>query len=131
MTTIIHTNPSYRNVGAIEVVNEPVSSWQYPADAASLIQTYYPTAWARIRAAENALGVTTDNRLHIQMMNEKWGSGNPLEFLSDLWFAFYDDHRYVKWDTSVPTTRAAYLAASCHDDRSGMLFSRCWGLGQR
>lgn len=53
------------------------------------------------------------------MMDQKWGSGNPNQNLKDLWFAMYDDHRYLKWDTSVTATRASYLAASCKDDLSG------------
>ena len=52
------------------------------------------------------------------MMNEKWGSGNPKAHLPDLWYAMYDDHRYIKW-TDTPKTPAAYLAASCNDDRGG------------
>jgi hypothetical protein len=90
------------------------------ADEASyLINTFYPTAWQRIRAAEATLGIADNNKLHIQMMNAKWGSGDPDAALTDLTFAMYDDHRYVKYDTSVAENRAAYLAASCADDRSG------------
>ena len=31
----------------------------------------------------------------------------------------YDDHRYLKYDTSVGNTLAAYVQASCSDDRGG------------
>ena len=66
MTHIIHTNNNYRNVGMLEVLNEPVQGGNSQTD--SMRQTYYPTAWARIRAAEAALNISPNNRLHIQMM---------------------------------------------------------------
>ncbi|KAJ3302551.1 ribosomal protein S5 [Kappamyces sp. JEL0829] len=84
-----------------------------------MINSYYPNAFKRIRAAESKLGITSNNLLHIQMMDEKWGSGNPNAALTDLWFAFYDDHSYVKWTPNVAATRDAYMRFSCHDDRGG------------
>jgi glucan endo-1,6-beta-glucosidase len=110
MTKIIHTNTNYRNVGMIEVLNEPISG------QASLVSEYYPTAWKRIRAAEDKLSITTNNRLHIQMMDQDWGAGNPNQALTDLTFSAYDDHRYIKW-ANVGSTRANYLQASCQDNR--------------
>ena len=66
MTTGIHTNSSYRNVGMLEIVNEPLQGSNSQTD--SMRETYYPTAWVRIRAAEDALQISPNNRLHIQMM---------------------------------------------------------------
>lgn len=66
MTHIIHTNRNYRNVGMLEVVNEPQQGGNSNTD--SMRRTYYPTAWKRIRAAEDALKISQNNRLHIQMM---------------------------------------------------------------
>ena len=66
MANIIHTNSNYRNVGMLEVVNEPLRGSNSQTD--SMRSTYYPTAWARIRAAEAALNISPNNRLHIQMM---------------------------------------------------------------
>ena len=66
MTNIIHTNNNYRSVGMLEVVNEPVQG--EPSLTDSMRETYYPTAWARIRAAEAALNISPNDRLHIQMM---------------------------------------------------------------
>ena len=66
MTNIIHTNNKYRNVGMLEVVNEPLQAGNSQTD--SMRSTYYPTAWARIRAAEAVLNISPNNRLHIQMM---------------------------------------------------------------
>ena len=66
MANIIHTNSNYRRVGMLEIVNEPVHHGNSQTE--SMRKTYYPTAWARIRAAEAALNVSADNRLHIQMM---------------------------------------------------------------
>jgi hypothetical protein len=119
MTQNIHQDNNFRNVGALEVVNEPVNAGQYPSEAASLISTYYPTAWSRIRAAEDKLNISDSSRIHIQMMNQKWGSGDPNQNLKDLRFAFYDDHRYLKFSSDIPANRASYLSTSCHDDRSG------------
>ena len=153
MTNIIHTNNAYRNVGMLEVVNEPV---QNPSTVATMLQDYYPTAWSRIRAAEAALNVGSNNLLHIQMMvrikprsrsflqlstirdnvsisklqvglianatfqNQDWGSGSPSQYLSDQYFAAYDDHRYIKWAyPPVAENPAAYLSTSCNDDRGG------------
>jgi glucan endo-1,6-beta-glucosidase len=69
------------------------------------------------------------------MMDEKWGSGDPKEFLTDvspchhiskfnlaniiqLTFAAYDDHNYVKY-SGVAQNKDAYIQHSCSDDRSG------------
>ncbi|KAL9578986.1 MAG: hypothetical protein Q9203_006893, partial [Teloschistes exilis] len=124
MTHIIHTSRSYRNVGMLEVVNEPQQGGNSNTD--SMRRTYYPTAWKRIRAAEDALKISQNNRLHIQMMNTKWGSGDPHQYLTDDYFAAYDDHRYLKWSNDdginspgTGQTPAAYLRESCHDDRGG------------
>lgn len=53
------------------------------------------------------------------MMNEKWGSGDPTESLPDTSNAAYDDHRYLKWDSSVDVNKESYISASCADDRGG------------
>lgn len=52
-------------------------------------------------------------------MSELWGSGNPTEFLSDTYFTAFDDHRYLKWDPSVPVNKDSYVSTSCRDDRNG------------
>jgi len=102
----------------LEIVNEPEQSSN--SDTDSMRDVYYPTAFERIRAAEANLSVSTDKALHIQMMNQKWGSGDPTQYLSenDTLRAF-DDHRYLKYDSSVGDSPADYLQASCSDDRSG------------
>lgn len=145
MTTNIHQNNAFRNVGMLEIVNEPIQD----ADQVSSMRTsYYPNAFKvcfsalkihkmrkrkakwiyiryskttlqRIRAAEQSLGITSNNQLHIQMMNALWGSGDPNESLTDLWFAAYDDHRYLKWDGSVAVSKDNYIATSCNDNRGG------------
>ena len=117
MTNIIHTNPQYKNVGMLELVNEPVQSDN--ADTQSMRETYYPTAFKRIRAAEASLSVSADKALHVQMMNQKWGAGDPNEYLSDIDIsgAAYDDHRYLKYDPSVGGSPNDYLRASCSDNR--------------
>jgi glucan endo-1,6-beta-glucosidase len=52
------------------------------------------------------------------MMNSLWGSGDPTQYLTDNYFAAYDDHRYLKW-SGIPTTQASYLSTSCSDNRGG------------
>jgi hypothetical protein len=72
MVNIIHTNNNYRNVGMLEVVNEPQRGQTSQTD--SMRQNYYPTAWKRIRAAESNLGISGDKLVHIQMMVGSFGS---------------------------------------------------------
>lgn len=114
MTETVHTNNNFANVGAIQLVNEP----QTPIES-SLLDVFYPTAWKRIRAVEDRLGITSNNRLHIQMMDGKWGNVDPKRSLPDLYFALYDDHEYVGFNSQVDGTRDAYMRFSCLDDRSG------------
>jgi len=110
MTRIIHTNPKFRNVGMIEVVNEPISGQD------SLASEYYPTAYDKIRETERSLGTTTNNYLHIQFMASSWGAGDARQHLSNNYFAAYDSHRYLKWDDRVPLDQNAYISTSCKDD---------------
>lgn len=119
MTERIHTNNNYRNVGTLEVINEPVHAGDYGSLAADMIANYYPTAWTRIRNREDKLGVAQNDRIHIQMMDQSWGSGDSKSHLPDTTFALYDDHRYYKWDGSVPTTKDGYISAACKDNRGG------------
>lgn len=50
-------------------------------------------------------------------MDELWGSGDPNQSLTDLYFAAYDDHRYLKYDTSVAVSKDSYISTSCNDNR--------------
>lgn len=81
-------------------------------------QNYYPKAWDRIRSTEDALSVPADRRVHIQMMNEKWGSGDPTAHLPDTTFAAYDDHHYIKY-VGLPNSKTAYLNEACTTNRGG------------
>jgi aryl-phospho-beta-D-glucosidase BglC (GH1 family) len=115
LTTQIHTNNKFRNVGMIGLVNEPI---QNTATAASMISKFYPNAYAAIRAAESSLNITATNSVHIQVMSSQWGSGDPNSALTDAQFMAYDDHRYLKWDSSVPVSQSAYISESCTDNRN-------------
>jgi aryl-phospho-beta-D-glucosidase BglC (GH1 family) len=115
MTNKIHTSSNFRSVGMLEIINEPI---QDPGSVGSMRSSYYPSAFQRIRAAEAALGIPAANELHIQMMNAKWGSGDPTQFLTDQYYAAYDDHRYIKW-SGIATSQANYISTSCADDRGG------------
>ena len=64
------------------------------------------------------MNVASSDRLSIQMMDEKWGSGDPKQYLDDLFLAAYDDHQYVKY-AGVQVDKDAYVRFSCNDNRSG------------
>lgn len=88
ITNKIHTNAAYSTVGMIGLVNEPVriGDSKYPnakSQTDSMRSEYYPKAWNTIRNKENDLGVSKDGQLHIQMMDEKWGSGGSCIRSSD------------------------------------------------
>lgn len=116
LTQNIHSNNNFRNVGMIGIVNEPV---QDAGTTATMRSKFYPNAFSAIRAAEAAAGVTANNYLHIQPMNSAWGAGNPNEHLPNTYFAAYDDHRYLKWDSRVPVDHNSYIRTSCNDNRGG------------
>ena len=69
----------------------------------------------RIRAAESAAGVDKTDYIHIQMMDRLWGSGDPTQYLTDTYYAAYDDHRYLKYNSRVPVSHKSYISASASD----------------
>ncbi|RPA92138.1 glycoside hydrolase [Choiromyces venosus 120613-1] len=73
----------------------------------------------RILAVEKSLNVDAGKYLHIQMMNEKWGGGNPNASLEELYYAFYGDHHCVKWTPNVPVSKDGYMRHSCTNSRAG------------
>ncbi|KAF2756976.1 glycoside hydrolase, partial [Pseudovirgaria hyperparasitica] len=110
MTTRIHTNDAYRNVGMFAVLNEPVGG--YP----TLTSEFYPHAYKAIRDREQALGITPNNYLHIQYMDRNWRAGDPNEALpADRVFVAYDNHIYPRFDPALDTTQEAYLNRSCNE----------------
>jgi len=98
----------------IGIVNEPV---QNADTVATMRSTYYPNAYAAIRSAESALSIASNNQLHVQFMNSLWGSGDPDQYLPNNYFASYDDHRYLKWDSKVAVSQSSYISTSCSDNR--------------
>jgi hypothetical protein len=76
------------------------------------------TAEQSIRNAESALGVTANSYLHIEPMNGLWGSGDPNQYLTNTYFTAYDDHRYLKYDSSVAVSHSSYLSNSCNANRN-------------
>ncbi|KAJ2903926.1 putative endo-beta-1,6-glucanase [Zalerion maritima] len=115
LTEMAHSTDEMRNVGMIEVVNEPL---QGENDQTNYMRSdFYPNAYSKIRAKESDLGIGSNDLLHIQFMSSYWGSGNPNEYLDDLWFCAYDDHRYLKWDSSVAVSKDSYISTSCDDNR--------------
>ena len=131
MALRIHSNRNYRTVGVLQVMNEPVHSADYPAQAADMIESYYPAAYARIRTAERSIGIQQDQQLRIQYMGVAWGSGDPIADLpKEATNLLFDDHRYYKWDNSVEQSRAGYISAACSDDRGGSdILVGEWSIG--
>ena len=68
MAERIHTKNEYRNVYALQVLNEPVTSRENPDMAGNMVWNFYPEAWRRIRAREVQLGTASQNLLHIMFM---------------------------------------------------------------
>lgn len=46
-------------------------------------------------------------------MDEAWGSGDPTEFIDDIYYIAYDGHIYLKW--AGIETKEAYINTSCTD----------------
>ncbi|KAJ9224852.1 CAZyme family GH5 [Paecilomyces variotii] len=119
MTKRIHTNPAYKTVGILEVLNEPVSKNDgsaYPASGENtLTSVFYPQALSAIRTAEKLLGVSDADALHVQYMDELWGAGDPDSNLGKDKSIAYDDHNYV---LSVLTggNQTTYMWYSCQTD---------------
>jgi glucan endo-1,6-beta-glucosidase len=67
---------------------------------------------------EQQLGLNKSSYLHIQMMDQRWGSGDPNQYLTDTYFAAYDSHTYLKF-SDTPVDQNTYITTSCNDDRSG------------
>jgi glucan endo-1,6-beta-glucosidase len=42
-------------------------------------------------------------------------------------FVSFDDHRYYKWDTSVPTSKDGYINAACSDNRGDAIIGE-WSI---
>ncbi|KAI1153177.1 glycoside hydrolase family 5 protein [Nemania diffusa] len=113
MTERIHTNTSYRTVGMIEVINEPIKRRVNATDADDELVNFYPAAWDRIRGRESELGIAKEDMLHIQYMGSNWGSGHPETYLNDTTYLYFDDHVYWKFDTRSGTNKTSYINATC------------------
>jgi hypothetical protein len=124
MTKRIHNTPSYRaTVGIIEVVNEPQTSRDKggmpQAEKDTLTQKYYPQALAAVRNAENSLGISDDQRLHVQFMDSQWGAGNPKSNLPSDSKIIFDDHNYVGGavtSNNPSATQGDYMYYTCYTD---------------
>ncbi|KAJ5888973.1 glucan endo-1-6-beta-glucosidase B [Penicillium taxi] len=112
MTSLIHSTTEFRNVGMLEIVNEPVRD---SAMDISMRKVYYPQAFKRIRAAEANANIEKSDYVHIQMMDKLWWAGEPTEYLDDTYYAAFDDHRYLKY-ADVTVSQESYLSTSCSDN---------------
>lgn len=68
MTNKIHTDSRYRNVGMLQVMNEPVQEWRNGGQANDMRRRFYPPSYNRIRDTERRLGTTPNNFVHVQYM---------------------------------------------------------------
>lgn len=50
------------------------------------------------------------------MMDKNWGSGDPNQSIKDLYYAAYDDHRYLKFAPSVKVSKDNHIHTSCSDN---------------
>ena len=124
MTRRIHNTPSYKTtVGIVEVVNEPQTDRDQGGrpqqERDTLTQVYYPQALAAVRAAEDALGISANDRLHVQFMDGLWGAGNPQSNIQNDGRVVYDDHNYVGGavTASHPNAKQAdYMYYTCYLD---------------
>ena len=48
-------------------------------------------------------------------MDKNWGSGDPTEAIDNLYYAAYDDHRYLKW-ANADASHDSYISTSCSDN---------------
>lgn len=53
-------------------------------------------------------------------MDKAWGSGDPTEFIDDLYYTSYDGHIYLKW--AGIETKDAYINTSCSDLLDNMVY---------
>ncbi|KAK8160298.1 glycoside hydrolase superfamily [Phyllosticta citrichinensis] len=117
MTNQTHTNTAFRNVGTIEIANEPKR--EDSGDTQWLVQHFYGSAIDAIVQAEEALGVEDAGRLHIAVMDDLWGSGpSPSTALSTTQLSrlLYDDHNYQASPiTAAGNTPSAALTYTCAD----------------
>ncbi|KAB8606264.1 hypothetical protein FH972_025893 [Carpinus fangiana] len=131
MTELIHNDPdSYGSVGIIEVLNEPVSNHDYdgdiprypaPNEQESLTTDYYPNALKAVRDAEAKLQITDPTKqLHVQFMDQKWGSGDPTDSqeVKDDTAVVFDDHNYEGFAMKDANTIEFMQYACQNDDRT-------------
>ncbi|KAF4996493.1 hypothetical protein FDECE_12409 [Fusarium decemcellulare] len=128
MTKRIHTNGNYTTVGMLQVLNEPVHVAKWKAEAADMIENFYPKAFQRIQAMEGYLKVADSERLHIQFMGKSWGSGDPRDYLPESDLVFFDAHRYLSFDKRIPGKKRSYIETACDDYMGKHVYVGEWSL---
>ncbi|KAF2087572.1 glycoside hydrolase family 5 protein, partial [Saccharata proteae CBS 121410] len=121
ITAYIHTSNAFRNVGALEIINEPKYN-TIDGDTKWMVEHYYGSAITVIRSVEAVLGVAPSARLHITLMDDLWGSGSddPTSSLSaeQKEFLLFDDHNYEPVSSDNQTEILKY---ACADERTTTL----------
>lgn len=106
ITNITHTNTAFRNVGMLEVVNEPIAGFP------NLVTEFYTTAYVKIRSIESSLVIAPKDQLHVQFMDKSWSAGDPKQAVGNQTSVVYDGHVYVRWSPEIIPTHASYIASS-------------------
>jgi len=109
ITNLTHTNKAFRNVGMLEVINEPTAG--HP----TLVSKFYSTAYSKIRGIETSLGIAPKDYLHIQFMDKAWLAGDPKD-IGNRTFVVYDNHSYLRWSPEILPNHASYIKASTDRD---------------
>ncbi|KAE8136074.1 glycoside hydrolase superfamily [Aspergillus pseudotamarii] len=126
----IHANRSaFKNVGALELVNEPLQNTEND-DTNWMVEHFYPTAIDRIRAKEADLSVSDADALHVTVMDDKWDSGgNPTRSLNDTQKKnlLFDDHNYEIYLVRNAETIDDMITDACGDNRTSIVSPKIVG----
>lgn len=120
LTHAIHTRPSFRTVGTLGLLNEPLFNTPHSPSTTWLLNTYYPTAIARIRTTESTLSAPTP--LHLALMDDLWhdlsGATDPAAHVpaAHRTNLLFDDHNYQR-EPVAGMTRDGVVAYACADRR--------------
>ncbi|KAL2013224.1 hypothetical protein VTN00DRAFT_749 [Thermoascus crustaceus] len=129
MVEKVHSSDAFSNVGALEIINEPLQLTEN-GQTAWMVEHYYPSAVDRIRAKEKSLGVAEGDQLHIMMMDDKWDSGgNPTRSLNSTQKQnlLFDDHNYEAYLVRNAASIPDMVSLACSDDRQSSVSPKIVG----
>ncbi|KAJ5151275.1 glucan endo-1-6-beta-glucosidase B [Penicillium canariense] len=98
---------------------------QYASDAGFYIDYQYERALQFLEWMSGLIHSTNEFR---NVRNAREPQRTPA-YIDNLYYAAYDDHRYLKWDTSVDVSHDSYIRESCNSnnrDRDTPTISSDW-----